>query len=61
MLYDYNKNKLLKEFLAVFVKYGIEKTNMRLLCKRANINPNTVYQIFQNKEKIIISCGMYVI
>lgn len=61
MSYDYNKNKLLGEFLAVFIKNGIEKTGMRLLCQCANVNPNTVYRIFESKEEIIIACGMYVI
>lgn len=58
---DYSKNKLLESFLAVFIKHGADKSTMRMLCGEAKINPNTVYQIFQNKEEIITSCGMHVI
>lgn len=58
-MYAQSKNELLSKFLDIFIQHGIENTTMRMLCQGAQINPNTVYQIFKNKEEIIINCGFY--
>lgn len=55
-----NMNDVLKKFIEVFVENGIESTNIRALCKGANISSETVYEIYRNKEEIVVACGMYV-
>jgi len=56
----YNRIPMLKKFIEVFVSDGIEKTNMRSLCKNGNISSQTLYEIYNSKEEIIIACGTYV-
>jgi len=55
-----NRNRVLERFLPAFVEHGIENTSISKLCDYGRINPNTVYQIFESKEEIVISCAQYV-
>lgn len=54
------KNEMLKKFIEKFSETGIENTSIRDLCKHAGVNSKDVYQLFENKENIVIQAGLYV-
>jgi len=59
-LYRADKNATIAKFVEVFETHGIEETSLNKLCDYGQINRNTVYQMFYNKEEIVTACGDYV-
>ncbi len=60
-MYSADKTETIRKFVEVFEQYGIEAASISKLCDYGKINRNTVYQMFYNKEDIVLSCGNYVV
>ncbi len=50
---------MLKTILKVFAAKGLENTSMRNLSAELKINISSLYEYFNSKEELVISCAKY--
>lgn len=53
---DIKRQALVELFYKCYIERGLENTSVRDFCRAGNLNPNTIYYYFFDKDTILFEC-----